>query len=225
MPDPQPGCKVSAQPQVCTHCKGEFRGYRLRKYCSPKCYHAARSAAVPTAQCPACGQPFRAIHNGTGMRRFCSKACTLKYLSGENHPNWTGGRSIDSSGYVRVNVGHGKREREHRLVASGLLGQTPESGQVVHHKNGDKTDNRPENLEVLGSSEHTRLHQRGRPQSPPIVCLRCGRMRKHRAKGLCHSCYSLSNLEARMAADPIGTRERLLESKRRSYARRKGQDR
>jgi hypothetical protein len=48
---------------------------------------------------------------------------------------------------------------EHRLVMEGLLGRLLDPKEVVHHINGDGTDNRPENLELLsGQSEHMRLH-------------------------------------------------------------------
>ena len=59
---------------------------------------------------------------------------------------------------------------EHRLVMSEILGRPLTADEVVHHRNGVKSDNRPENLEVMPKRTHDR---RPKPrQTHP--CPHCG---------------------------------------------------
>lgn len=58
-------------------------------------------------------------------------------------------------------TGRGSRVREHRVlaIATGADPHDVFSGDLdVHHVNGIKFDNRPENVEVVPHDEHTRLH-------------------------------------------------------------------
>lgn len=90
----------------------------------------------------------------------------------DKNPNWRGGRSI-SSGYVRVRAeGHPKATKlgfyvfEHVLVMEKSLGRYLKKGEVVHHKNRKRNDNRLENLELTSHSEHCGHHNSERIATP-----------------------------------------------------------
>lgn len=107
--------------------------------------------------------------------------------AGPSNPNWRGGRSIASNGYVLVKVGKGHHladvrgyAYEHRLVAEEKLGRRLMPSEVPHHINGIKTDNRPENLEVVSRSEHGHHHRksdrglRNPGEANPEIACACG---------------------------------------------------
>ena len=52
----------------------------------------------------------------------------------------------------------------HIRVAEGMLGGPIYPGRVVHHKDGNKRNNNPNNLWVMSRSNHSKLHSRKRKQ-------------------------------------------------------------
>ena len=70
-----------------------------------------------------------------------------------------------STGYLAIKVpdNHHLRQAhgyayEHQLVAEAILGRRLRPDETVHHRNGNRADNRPENLQVMLRSDHAREH-------------------------------------------------------------------
>jgi hypothetical protein len=114
-----------------------------------------------------------------GKKRMSEMA---KSQTGENSPVWKGGRSWTgrdkehSYAIIRVN---GKYVKEHRYVMSQHLGRKLARSEYVHHINGDRRDNRIENLEILSNSEHTKLHM-ANPEIRKKISERVTKLRSER---------------------------------------------
>ncbi|MDL0127054.1 HNH endonuclease [Halobacterium salinarum] len=78
------------------------------------------------------------------------------------HANSYSTYTVDTSGYpvwLSNEFGYGGPHlKVHRLLAVAEYGFEEVSEMVVHHKNGIRWDNRPENLELMTSSEHSKHH-------------------------------------------------------------------
>ena len=108
--------------------------------------------------CENCSNLFPVYKAGvTTCSRACRGMITSRVQAREGNHNWKGGRTVRAdagNGYVKIKMhGHPCSDSkgyvlEHRLVMGERLGRALNRNEYVHHKNGNRLDNRPENLEL-----------------------------------------------------------------------------
>ena len=117
-------------------------------------------------------------------------------MTNQSGPPWIIEKKIKKGDYLYAKVtGHPNATTKmyvlyHRIVMENKIGRLLEKHEVVHHINGNKHDNREENLELTTLSEHTREHVRLKGRSYfEAICLNCGKNFHRRKAGGCHRNY------------------------------------
>ena len=142
-----------------------------RFYCDHKCYSSSKRRADRTREimasrhpnatvtlpCERCGVDVTRVKSRVRGATYCSRSCQYA------HRRELGKRFVNSSGYIVVGVpadypgakknGTYGQILEHRKVMQEVIGRPLIGAENVHHINGVRTDNRPENLELWSNSQ------------------------------------------------------------------------
>lgn len=175
----------SVKERLCIIClnvapsKNNF-GFNDKQFlCSGKCRAQFRYMRLErmkmTRPCCNCGKLISRTMSGLYANMCCGRECSsafkssnMKGINAELNPermeNFETRVKIRNS-HLILDKGEGKAYKKihgrhaHRVVAEEKIGRPLEKGEVVHHKDENKLNNDPDNLEVLESqSEHAKLH-------------------------------------------------------------------
>ncbi len=135
------------KPQWCERCGKEYMpAGGGQRFCSAAC-------RAGTGACKNCGGTFVqpvGRHRDVGRKIFCTERCWREWQRANRLY-----RTTNQGDYIRVLVPRGTpsadrtgRMLEHRWIMQEHLGRPLLPSETVHHRNGDKTDNRLENLQL-----------------------------------------------------------------------------
>lgn len=163
------------------------RKCRLEFISGPKSPYWKNDAPIK-GKCNCCNKEFvltrqqrYAIRCSKVKKLYCSNECHLNDMRGKKPHNWNGGRYKRSDGYVmRYAPEHPYAidgyVMEHRFVMEQILGRYLDPEERVHHINGDRGDNRTENLMLMESqSAHSKLHAEDKKVIKKHICPICGK--------------------------------------------------
>ena len=161
--------------QTCPQCGKKFYRHPSEiargriTYCSKPCMvayikeHGRPDKKVARKVCKHCGKEFTIpncwLKKFKNAGQYCSRDCYNEFqreqggaFGGSKRAAWGEGQGVftDSHGYVHeYDPQRQKYIRQHRLVMERMLGRPLEKWESVHHRNGKRAENGPENLELV----------------------------------------------------------------------------
>lgn len=170
------------------------------RYCSRACSNvgvsrsqkeARASGSWVLAVCLHCGRERELARSQAARRegRYCDRGCKEAFARGE------GAGKQRADGYVLARRDNGTWDLAHCVAMERVLGRRLRREEDVRHRDGDRGNNEPGNLELVvplaPASTRARRQRRSGWGPGHDACIRCsGTERPHSARGLCRLCYN-----------------------------------
>lgn len=128
---------------ICEWCNKEFNAPPSQKarYCSRFCYDKSRKGLFVCDNCFSSFNYYKS--HKTGKRVFCSRKCHQEFIKKSifNHPHW--------------------KNKGYRKIVEQHLNRKLKPSEIIHHVNGNHSDNRIENLQITTRIVHPKFHNSG----------------------------------------------------------------
>jgi len=146
--------------------KRSFKYFSIQKFCNRKCYFKSRIGYKLSEKTK---QKISNAHKGIKFSQEHKRKLSISHLGklkGFKNPNWNGGKTKSTQGYIKILANnHPFADKygyvyKHRLVMEKHLGRYLKPKEVIHHINGNLLDNRIKNLKLfINQNEHIKFHK------------------------------------------------------------------